>query len=50
MKVFIRNVWSNYEETTTLELQYKIDNCIGEYYIIDEITDDCIYVCRFEED
>ena len=50
MKVFIRNVYSNYEEITVSELQYRIDNYFGEHYIIDEITDDCIYVCRIVED
>lgn len=45
MKVFIRNVWNDYEEITMSELQYRIDNDDEAYYKIDEITDNCIYVC-----
>ena len=50
MKVFICDVWSDYQESTVTELQNKIDTEYGTKYVIDEITDNCIYVCKIIED
>ena len=50
MKVYLRSVWSNYEEISVAELQERIDTVYGEQYLIDEIDDNVIYVCKIEED
>lgn len=50
MKIYIRTVWSDYEEINITDLQHKIDYEYGTYYKIDDIGDDTIYICRITED
>lgn len=45
MKIFLCE-YGEYEEITTKELQDRIEHIIGIRYVIEEITDECIYVCE----
>ena len=48
MKVFIRIPYGDYFETSIEILQHRIDHYNDVTYVVDEITEDCIYVCERE--
>lgn len=50
MKIFIRTSWSDYQEFSIAELQDRINHYYATFYVIDEITEDCIYVTQMEEE
>ncbi len=48
MKIYVRTAWSDYEEISLKELNERISYYYNTVFVIDEMTEDTIYILQME--